>query len=302
MRLHHLCFSIGAVAALVVAAPLAWADQPTGSTEDKEAIANGAKAFIEAFQKGDAAALAAFWTPDGEYTDLTGHTMRGREAIEKAFRGLFAEHKDLKLRIDSLSLRFVTPDVALEDGTTAVIAPDGSPPSRARYTIAHVKRDGKWQISSVRDTPFAAATNYEQLRGLEWLIGDWASEEEGGAAEHLSFEWTENQNFIIASFSTTAKNVSVGAATIWIGWDPTAKQVRSWMFDADGGFGEGTWTSEGPTWTIRSHSVLRDGKKQEATFVLTRGDGDTCTFQIKDRSVDGNKIPDSKEIKLKRPK
>ena len=26
-----------------------------------------------------------------------------------------------------------------------------------------------------------------------------------------------------------------------IGWDPAAKQIRSWEFDSEGGFGEGTW-------------------------------------------------------------
>ena len=47
------------------------------------AIHNTAAAFIEAFHKGDAKALAAFWTPDGDYIDDTGRVLTGREAIEK---------------------------------------------------------------------------------------------------------------------------------------------------------------------------------------------------------------------------
>jgi len=49
----------------------------------------------------------------------------------------------------------------------------------------------------------------------------------------------ENQNFIVSSFTTSAKNVSVGDATVWIGWDPTAKNIRAWLFDSTGGFGQG---------------------------------------------------------------
>ena len=99
------------------------AQQPKGDPKDKEALAKKAEAFVEAFHKGDAKALAAFWTPDGDYTDQTGRQLKGREAIEKAFQGLFAENKGVKLRIDSDSLRFVTPDVAIEDGRVSAIGP-----------------------------------------------------------------------------------------------------------------------------------------------------------------------------------
>src|SRR6266446_9342886 len=72
-----------------------------GSPEASAAIGKNAEAFIEAFHKGNAKALAAFWTPEGEYTDQTGKVLKGREAIEEAFKGVFADNKDLKLRIDS---------------------------------------------------------------------------------------------------------------------------------------------------------------------------------------------------------
>ena len=100
----------------------AWAQPAGGNEEDKAALAKNAEAFVEAFQKGDARALAGFWTPDGNYTDQTDNRLKGREAIEKAFRGLFAENKGLKLRIDSDALRFVTPDVAVEERLHEYIA------------------------------------------------------------------------------------------------------------------------------------------------------------------------------------
>ncbi len=270
------------------------------NADAKAAIAKKAEAFIEAFHKGDASALAAFWTPDGEYTDQTGKLLKGREAIEKAFQGLFAENKDLKLRIDSDSLRFVTADVAIEKGTTSVTAPGGSPPSRAHYTIVHVKKEGKWYLDSVRDSPFVPPANAEHLRGLEWAIGEWTGTTETGEVERLSFEWTENQNFIVASFTTAAKDVLVGDATVWIGWDPVGKNIRAWLFDSTGGFGEGAWTQNGKSRSLKMSIVLQDGKKATATYVLTPVDGENLTLLAKERSLDGKEVPDAKEVKMKR--
>jgi uncharacterized protein (TIGR02246 family) len=178
-------FLTSPVLVLGLTAPPGFA-QPKGDPKDKEAIAKNAEAFVEAFDKGDAKALAAFWTPDGDYTDQAGRHLKGREAIERAFAGFFADNRGLKLHIDSEALRFVTSDVAVEDGVTAVIAPDGTPPSRARYTIVHVKRGEQWLLGSVRDAPFVPPGNSGHLRGLAWVVGDRASGDGKGEAERLS--------------------------------------------------------------------------------------------------------------------
>jgi uncharacterized protein (TIGR02246 family) len=270
--------------------------------EAKAAIQKQAAAFVDAFHKGDATAVAAFWAPDGDYTDQTGQHLSGREAIEKAFAALFAEHKGLKVRVEGHSLRFVTPDVAIEEGTTEVFPPNGGPPSKARYTNVLVKKEGQWLLSCVRETPFAPPNNYRHLRGLEWAIGDWAGEAPEGGVERLSVGWGENQNFLLATFSLTVKDVPVGSATQRIGWDPEAKRIRSWVFDETGGFGEGSWSQDGQKWVVKTTSVLRDGKKASATYVLAPVDADTITLQARDRSVNGKKLPDTKEVKMKRIK
>jgi uncharacterized protein (TIGR02246 family) len=119
--------------------------------QEEAAITKMAEAFVEAFQKGDAKAVAAFWTPDGDYVDATGRVLIGRPAIEKDFEKLFAEKKGLKLRIEVASLKFPTPDTAVEDGSTGVLAPDGTVPSRARYTNFFTKKNGQWLLASVRE-------------------------------------------------------------------------------------------------------------------------------------------------------
>src|SRR5262245_23224802 len=280
-----------------------WAGKGEGPAADKEAIAKNAEAFIKAFQEGDAKALAAAWAADGDYVDQTGRHLKGREAITKAFQEFFEENKDLKLRIDSAALRFVTPDLAIEDGTTEVIPPDGGPPSRARYTIVHVKKDGTWRLSSVREAPYSPPTNCERLRGLEWAIGNWVGwvgGEEKGEAERVSFAWAESQQFIVATASTAFKNITLGSATQWIGWDPEAKHLRSWSFDSTGAFGQATWARDGARWVIKSTTVLRDGKKATAPTVVTPIDADTVSWQSKERTLDGKPLPPTREVRMKR--
>jgi uncharacterized protein (TIGR02246 family) len=302
MRTRALYFLALPALVCVLGALPGLAQQPKGDPKDMEAIAKKAEAFIEAFHKGDAKAVAAFWTPDGDYTDQTGKHLKGREAIEKAFADYFAENKGLKVRINSDSLRFVTPDVAIEDGSTEVAGPAGGPPTRARYTIVHVKKDGEWHLSSVRDSVFVPPTNYEHMRPMEWLIGEWADEVEGAEVGRMAFAWSENQGFIVNTYSTTAKNVVLSSGTQYIGWDPEAKRCRSWTFDSMGGFGEGSWTKDGNKWVIKSTAVLQDGRKMTATNVVTRLDADTISWQGMDRTLDGKAIPDMKEVKMKRLK
>jgi hypothetical protein len=37
-----------------------------------------------------------------------------------------------------------------------------------------------------------------------------------------------------------------------IGWDPDRQQIRSWIFDSNGGFGESTWANDGEHWLIQA--------------------------------------------------
>jgi uncharacterized protein (TIGR02246 family) len=300
----HLVSLLAALALVVgLTAPRpGWAGQDFDQAKEEAALLKKAEAFVEDFHRGDAKALAAHWAADGDYTDQRGRYLKGREAIEKVFKEMFAENKGLKLRINMKSVHFMTPDVAVEDGTTEVIPPDGAPPSRARYTVVYVKKEGQWLLGSVRDAIFVPPTNYEFLRGLEWAIGEWVSEGNTGESARLTFAWSEHQNFIINTFTTSHRNLTVGSGTQYIGWDPLEKKLRSWAFETTGSFGEGSISQDGDRWIVKFSFVLRDAKKLTATNVVTRLDADTITWQSKDRAMDGKALPDVKEVKLKRVK
>jgi uncharacterized protein (TIGR02246 family) len=264
------------------------------------AITRTAEAFVEAFQKGDAKAVASFWTPDGDYVDPSGRVLNGRPAIEKDFANLFTENKGLKLCIEVASLKFPTPDTAVEDGITAVLAPDGTAPSRARYSNFLVKRDGQWLLASVREAAYVAPSNYENLRELEWVIGEWEDENPGGELARVSFAWAPDQNFIVSTRTVETKEGVLDRGTQWIGWDPVTKQIRSWNFEADGGFGEGAWTKDGDKWIIKTTSVLADGSKVTATNIVSPLNADSISLQSKEQTLDGKALPDTDETKMKR--
>jgi uncharacterized protein (TIGR02246 family) len=276
-------------------------DAKPASPEEK-ALRKRAETFIAAFNDGDAKALAAFWLPDGDYVDATGHTLSGRKAIEAAFGKQFAQEKGAKLRITSKSLRFVKPDLAIEDGETEVLHPGDVPPTATHYTAVHVNQGGEWYLASVRDTVAMPPASNEHLQELDWLAGDWVGEAEKGPVAQATYARAQGDNWLVGTLITAHKDVPVAGATQWIGWDAAAKHVRSWSFDSGGGFSEGAWARDGDKWTAQMTTTTPEGKKLTATNVVTRVDADHFTWQSTKRALDGKPIPDTDVIKMKRAK
>ena len=74
--------------------------QQSGAAEEsaaKKAIQTTARTFTEAFNKSDAAAVAALWAEDCEYINERGEQFHGRAAIHKEFEKFFAANPGLKI-------------------------------------------------------------------------------------------------------------------------------------------------------------------------------------------------------------
>jgi uncharacterized protein (TIGR02246 family) len=268
----RLLLALGLAAILAVggldAAGRLLADPQERKAAEKEQPAQGRRAaFIEAFNRGDAKAVAAFWTPDATYVDQVGREHKGRPAIEQLYAKVFAARKGAKLTIDVTSSKQVSSDVALEDGITEVTPAEGGPETVARFSAVLVKKDGEWYLQSVHDSVAQPPSDAEHLGDLEWLIGEWTGEAEKGESGTASYDWDENENFIVSSFATTVDGVPVVGGTQWIGWDAVDKQIRSWSFYSRGGFGEAVWTKDGNKWLLRTTARTADGKKVSATNI-----------------------------------
>jgi uncharacterized protein (TIGR02246 family) len=266
--------------------------------EDEAAIRKAVESYVAAFNQGDAKALAAMWSPDAVYSNpLSDVQVVGREAIEAQFAAIFDEAKGIKLEATTEAVQFVSPNVGVEQGMAKLIRPDQAP-EETEYTAVYVKRDGQWLLDRVTEEEvLVVPSHYEQLKELEWMIGRWVDQDDN-ATVVTECNWTKNNNFITRSFTVQVRDRIDMAGMQIIGWDPSTKQIRSWVFDSDGGFGQGTWTKKGDRWYIQQTGVLPDGRKSSAVHIITRVDDSTCTLQAVNRTVDGELLPNVEEVKI----
>ena len=265
---------------------------------DEAAIRKAVESYVAAFNQGDAKALAAMWSPEAVYTNpLSGEQVVGRAEIEKQFAAIFADAKGAKLEAKTDSIQFVSPSVGIEHGTAKVIVPDQAP-EETEYTAVYVKRDDQWLLDRVTEEDvLVVPSHYEQLKDLEWMIGSWVDQDDD-ATVVTECNWTKNNNFITRSFTVQIRDRIDMAGMQIIGWDPSAKQIRSWVFDSDGGFGQGTWTKKDKRWYIQQTGVLPDGRKSSSVNIITYVDDNTCTLQSVNRTVDGELLPNIEEVKI----
>ncbi len=274
------------------------ADEGNRETENEAAIRKAVEAYVVAFNNGDAKALAALWAPEAVYTNpISGEEVVGRASIEKQFTAIFTEAKGAKLEATTVSIGFVSPNVAVEQGTAKVISPNQEP-EESKYSAVYVKRDGQWLLDRVtEEITTNVISHYEHLKDLEWMVGSWVDQDEQ-ATVTTECSWTRNNNFLTRSFTVQVGDQIDMAGMQVIGWDPADKTIRSWVFDSDGGFGQATWSKKGNTWHVQQAGVLPDGRKSSTVNIITYIDDNTCTLQSVNRSVDGELLPNIAEVQI----
>lgn len=306
---------------------------------DESAIRKNAAAFVKAYQAGDAKALAEHFAEDAECVHESNLCCRGRAEIEQTLAEFFEANPGCKLEKTIESIRFVSPDVAIEDGTTQCECADGSSCVEGNYTTVHVRKDGKWLVARVHDRDSRDLKEHSlQLEQLAWLQGNWVDEGDD-AVVHFSCEPIDNGNFLMRSFRIEIAGQEGMTGTQRIGWDPLTGKLRAWIFDSSGSFGDGVWyrvsdeeftsdvDSEIPEsetvvagdaegageaevhgelpanterWVLRVNGVLADGKTASSTSIYTRVDDHTMTWQSVDHEIAGVHQPDSEIITIVR--
>ncbi len=289
---------------LLTAAILVWGLAPAvgaegeDQTADEAAIRKAVENYVAAFNQGDAATLAAMWSPTAVYTNpLSGEQVIGREAIQAQFAAIFAEAKGAQLEAKTNSIQFISPSVAVEQGTAKVVIPEQTP-EETEYTAVYIKRDDQWLLDRVTEEEVVITpSHYEQLKDLAWMTGSWVDQDEE-ATVVTECNWTKNNNFLTRAFTVQIRDRIDMAGLQIIGWDPATKQIRSWVFDSDGGFGQGTWKKKGNRWYIQQSGVLQDGRKSSSVNIITYVDDNTCTLQSVNRTVDGELLPNIEEVTI----
>jgi uncharacterized protein (TIGR02246 family) len=272
----------------------------TDRPDDERAIREVGDAFRSAYNAGDAKAVAALFTESAEMIDEIGERIKGRPAIQTFFESVFRARKGAKIEIILETLGFLGPDVAKEEGHTRV-KPAETEASEAvrRYSILFVKQGGKWLYSSVREDEEPTLAHQERLKELEWLLGEW-TDETADSTVHANCRWSADKNFLLREFTIHVQGQSVMTVDQRIGWDPLSRQIRSWVFDSEGGYGDAYWTRDGNQWFIKSTGVLPDGRTASATQILTRIGPHTARWASIQRTVGGQVVPNLQELVMVR--
>lgn len=286
------------MATLWLTASFVWGWQ----SDDEKAIRQSAANYVEAFNHQDAAAIAALWTSEAVYTNpRTGDETVGRKAIEAELAGIFADSKDSKLEVAVESVQFVSPNVAIEQGTARVVRPSEEP-DETTYSAVHIKSGGQWLIDRMSEQPVAVVlSNFDKLNGLEWMIGTWVDADERAVVE-TTCTWTKNHNFINRAFSVSIDGKIDMSGIQLIGWDPAKQRIRSWVFDSDGGFGEAFWTNKENRWIVNSNATLPDGRRSSAVNIMTILGENSFSWEATGRAVDGEILPNIDPVTIVRKK
>jgi uncharacterized protein (TIGR02246 family) len=246
----------------------------------------------ESYNQGDAAKLTSHWAPDATYINpVTGDSAEGKEAIEKLFREKFADGKKRHLEIAIKGIEFPGPDEAIEAGVMKVMI-DDQPEQQVAYETEYVKEDGKWLVKAIKEIELQEpASNFDQLKDLAWLIGKWIDTD-----DHVEIlfdnKWDKYKNFITQHFVMKIYGQEDIEGKQIITWDSAKKRIRSWVFDSDGEFGEGTWEKIDGSWYATMHYVLSDGRIGSSKIIYTPIDDRSYSFASVEREVDGEVLPD----------
>ena len=278
------------------------AAKPAAASPEMAAVMANDRAYEQAYAKGDAAALAAFFTEDAEYTSEDGRQFNGRAAIEACLREAFRLNKGAKLVITADSVKPLTPDVVVEKGSTTVVSKTGDA-TESLFTAVHVKKDGKWLISEVVESPMPAATADAHLAELSWLIGTWEEvDKDAGLTIRSRYQWARGGNFITRNVAVKRGEDPVLEGWQIIGWDPVAGNIRSWTFDDAGGYSEGQWTREGQRWLSRESGYAPDGSRTSADQTITKAGEERFFWESGNRTLDGDPQPGIGRIEIHRVK
>ena len=110
----------------------------------------------------------------------------------------------------------------------------------------------------------------------------------------------EEQTLSHQRFSVNVEGSVELEGTQIVAWDPVNEQIRSWVFDSEGGFGEGVWSRVGDEWIVEYTSTLSDGSQGSATNIYKRIDNDTFAWRSVDHQMDGESQPDIDEVSVHR--
>ncbi len=265
------------------------------ASADRDAIAKSASEFAALFNKGDAKAVAALWTENGECRDADGQTFVGHAEIERSFADFFKANSGAKIEMLIKSVRFPAKDLAVEEGLVRQARSPKDLPRSTQYVAVHVREGGQWKIALSSE----GGVGQDRLEDIEWLLGEWVTTIKKDAVK-FSFTRDKKRPFITGKFTRTETGKEPVSGTIRIALDPETGQIRSWGFEDDGGHSQSLWVCDGKSWVLDSRGVLADGTPTSERIIVRRVGPDMITWQAVDRVLGDDSLTDMPPMRLTR--
>ena len=294
--------SIALSSAMLLLTPAgAHSQNATPNKTSLEALAANAQKYVDAHNEGNPQAIAKLFIPEGEIILSSGEIVSGRGEIEQYYTDLFSGEKHPRAALEAGSVRFITPKLAIEDGTLHVTRPTGEVISH-HYTSTQVQQDdGTWLSASIRDEIDDVVPASDKLLPLEWLIGNWMIEK-NGLRTSLTYKWSDDGPFIDGRAVTEMAGEENTSSTYRIGWDNNRDNFVSWAFDSFGGHIVTQWTKNQNGWLLRSSGVTADGEVNHSTQTIEPDPSlQHYTWTTRDQTIAGNSLPDGSVRVVKRP-
>lgn len=256
--------------------------------------------LVEAFNAGKGEDVAAMFLPDGEAVDEQGTIYRGRDEIRGLLKAYFEQYPGAKLECRVESVRILGP-AAIEEGTRTLSVGEDGNKVRMRFIAVRVKTPEGWQLASYRDFEEPQRPKPRDfLAPLGWLVGEWI-DEGTDAIVGINCRWSKAKNYLLIDYSAARPGKAALESCQRIGWDPASGKIRSWTFDSDGGFSEGSWTMVDGEWIVKSQAVLPDGTTGTATLTLAPADDSHFRIRSSDRIVGDQRQEDFDVVVARRP-
>lgn len=274
-----------------------------GYAGEEEAVAKkNTAAYVDAYNRRDVKGLSSLLSEDVDYIDVdSSEEVEGKKEMEELFQAKFKEQVNGKIEAKIDKVTAPEANVIEETGVFTLISPQGES-SKSAFRITLEKQNGEWVIGELREARIASTPEqYEHLKPLEWLIGQWVDEDEDVEIAS-TFAWDLRKNFILQNFIVTTEGTVEQEGKQIIGWDAEKEEIRSWMFDSDGSFGEATWIPRGNGWDVEMVQTLSDGSRASATYNYTPKDKDSYIWSATGREVDGAQLPDIDPVTVTRKK
>ncbi len=253
------------------------ATQSSGLVENSEKLA---KMINEANLDG----VLSLFHKDAVFIDEAGQRYQGTEELEKLFKGFFEAYPKAKMQLDSEEIQAIGDDLAIKEGRRVITTEDGAM-AVVKFNTLLRKVDDQWLIVTIKEQPAEdELVPGVRLEPLGWLVGEWINEG-ADAKVNIKCDWSPDGNYLLIDYQVVSGDEIVLNSHQRIGWDPQAKKIRSWLFDSDGGYGQGFWTLLDDRWVVKSTAVLPNGQSGSATFIYDPESEDKITLYGVDRVI-----------------